>query len=91
VQAVDDGRAPPQAARGAQTAWVLWRRDLIVRWRSLAADEAVALDALRSGAPFGEICELLCEHVDPDGAGMHAASLLKRWLNDGLLSGVRPG
>ena len=74
--------------RAATAAWMLWRRDLIVRWRSLGVDEAVALDAVRAGAAFGEVCELLCEHVDPDGAGMHAASLLKRWLNDGLLTGV---
>ena len=91
VQAVDDGRAPPEPVRGPSTAWLLWRRDLIVRWRSLTADEAVAIDAVRGGAPFGEVCELLCEHVDPDSAGMHAASLLKRWLADGLLAGVRPG
>jgi len=73
------------------TGWVLWRSDLVVRWRSLSVDEAVALDAVRTGATFGEVCELLCEHVDPDSAGMHAASLLKRWLNDGLLAGVRAG
>jgi hypothetical protein len=91
VQAVDDGRTLPEPARGAATAWLLWRRDLIVRWRSLTPHEAVAIDAVRGGAPFGEVCELLCEHVDPDGAGMHAASLLKRWLADGLLTGVRPG
>jgi hypothetical protein len=91
VQAVDDGRASPDPVHGPSTAWALWRRNLIVRWRSLTADEAVAIDAVRGGAPFGEVCELLCEHVDPDGAGMHAASLLKRWLADGLLAGVRPG
>lgn len=91
AQAVDDGIALPEVTRTATTAWVLWRRDLIVHWRSLSVDEAVALDAVRTGAAFGEVCELLCEHVDPDGAGMHAASLLKRWLNDGLLTGVRAG
>jgi hypothetical protein len=91
VQAVDDGAALPDTVRGALTGWTLWRRDLTVHWRSLSVDEAVALDAVRAGAAFGEVCELLCEHVDPDGAGMHAASLLKRWLNDGLLAGVRTG
>jgi len=92
AQAVDDDDALPEAVRTATTTgWVLWRSDLVVRWRSLSVDEAVALDAVRTGATFGEVCELLCEHVDPDSAGMHAASLLKRWLNDGLLAGVRAG
>jgi hypothetical protein len=89
AQAVDGSEAVPEAMHGAKTAWVLWRRDLVVRWRSLSVDEAVALDAVRAGAAFGEVCELLCEHVDPDSAGMHAASLLKRWLSDGLLTSVR--
>jgi Putative DNA-binding domain len=89
AQAVDDSAPVPAALRGPGVPWALWRHDLVVRWRSLGDDEAAALDAVCAGANFGEMCELLCEHVDPDMAGLHAASLLKRWLVDGLLSSVR--
>ena len=89
VQAVEDETPLPAPAQGDVRGWVIWRRDLVVRWRSLAIDEAAALDAVRRGTPFGSVCEQLCEHVDPEEAGPHAASLLKRWLADGLLSRVR--
>jgi hypothetical protein len=86
ARAIDEGEEPPEPERGAPVAWLLWRRDLVVRWRSLAPDEAAALDAVRTGTTFGDVCEILCAHVEPDAAAMHAASLLKRWLADGLLA-----
>jgi hypothetical protein len=69
--------------------WLLWRdAELDIRWRSLGADEAAALDAVREERSFGEICELLCRWVAPEEAAMHAAGLLKRWAVDGVLCGV---
>lgn len=66
--------------------WLLWRdAALDIRWRSLGADEAAALDAALAGGGFGEICELLCQWVEPEEAAMHAAGLLKRWIFDGLV------
>lgn len=74
-----------RAARRAR-AWLLWRdAALDVRWRSMNADEAAAWDTLAAGETFGTICERLCDHVDAETAPMHAASLLKRWLADGLI------
>lgn len=67
-------------------AWLLWRgAGLEVRWRSLAADEAAALDAAADGYSFGAVCELLCDWVEADQAALHAAGLLKRWVADGLV------
>jgi hypothetical protein len=64
---------------------VLWRdSDGGVRWRELEADEAEALHAIASEGCFGEICELLAVHHGAAGS-LRAASLLKRWLTDGLL------
>ena len=69
-----------------EQAWVLWRDEMLdVRWRSMNPDEAVAWNELAAGEPFGAICERLCDYVDPTAAPMHAASLLKRWLADGLI------
>ena len=88
--AVDKKKKPPKPAKGAKLqAWLLWRRDLDIRWRSLEPDEAAALDAAREGATFADVCEHLCEWINPDRAAMHAASLLKRWISDGLITAVR--
>lgn len=69
--------------------WLVWRKDLNTYFRSLDVDEAVALDALRRGASFAEICEALCEWVDAQHVAGHAAGLLKQWVEDGLIRGLR--
>ena len=38
---------------------------------------------------FGDVCERLAMHHD-DGGALRAASLLKRWLADGLLAADAP-
>lgn len=69
--------------------WLLWRReDLAIHWRPLEAGEAAALDAARADASFSDICERLCEWVDPDTVAMHAAGILKRWINDELITAI---
>lgn len=66
--------------------WIIWRRGLESFFRSLEVSEAWALDALRSGANFAEICGGLTEWVDELNAAQHAAELLKRWVTEGLVS-----
>ena len=56
-------RAASAALRRRPLQWLLWRHELTTYFRSLAGTEAAALDAARSGWPFGELCELLCEEV----------------------------
>jgi hypothetical protein len=81
------GQPLPRLRAGRRPrAWLLWRDEALdVRWRSMSADEAAAWDVLATGKPFGAICERLCDFVDAETAPMHAASLLKRWLADGLI------
>jgi hypothetical protein len=74
----------PAAARGDPTTWLIWRDRLDVRFRSLAPDEAVALDRCFAGAAFGELCvELERDHGEL--APVQAATWLKGWTADGLL------
>jgi hypothetical protein len=85
-KAANDGEALPGVERNATPiAWVLWRREMKIFWRSLTTDEAEALDAAIAGGSFGEICELLCAHVGDDAAPMRAATLLRQWLHDGMV------
>lgn len=86
VAAQSRGEPLPDAVENTQpVTWLLWRRDLDIHWRALSIDEAAALGATGDNASFGEICECLCEWIDPDQVALHAAGLLKRWLNDGLI------
>jgi len=81
--------APRARARAQAQAWLLWRdAELDIRWRPLAADEAAALDAVIAGRSFGELCDLLCQWVEPEQAPLHAAGLLKRWIVDRLIAEI---
>lgn len=86
-QALDAEEDPP-ATEETPASWLLWRSDLSTRWRSLSADEAWMLDASRQGKNFGELCEGLCEWHAADSVALQAASYLKLWLSDGLVTAI---
>lgn len=69
--------------------WVIWRRDLIVRFRALDATEAAALDGLlhseNGRLSFGELCESIAQTVAIEAVPGTAAELLRRWIDDHLL------
>jgi hypothetical protein len=62
---------------------------LATRFRSLDESEHRALDRAFSGAAFDDICDALCETLAPEDVPMRAAGLLKGWIADGLIVGVR--
>jgi hypothetical protein len=69
--------------------WLVWRQGLETFFRSLESEEAVALEVLAAGGTFGQLCERLQERCE--NAALRAASLLKRWLQDGLITELRRG
>jgi hypothetical protein len=75
----------PELHVDAASTFVLWRSDGDVQWRWLDADEAIALHAIAAGEAFAQLCERMNDVHGDDGA-LRAASLLKRWLADGLLA-----
>jgi hypothetical protein len=81
-------RPPPELAARSQP-WLLWRHELQILFRSLPHDEAMAFDALRAGATFGDVCLALCEHLSADEAPTRAATCLRSWTESGLIVGVR--
>jgi len=63
---------------------LVWRDQLITRYRSLTADEAVALEGMTvQGWNFAELCGELA-HLG-EQAPVQAVSWLRQWLADGLL------
>ena len=69
-------------------AWAVWRAELTTEFRSLAEDEVWALDALAHGESFAALCEGLCQWVDATEAPGRAASLLRGWVEQGMIAGV---
>lgn len=89
-KALTSGSDRPEAVCGpSPAAWLMWRRDLRIFFRSLNAAEAQAIEASHSGKSFGELCVLLCEHVGEQDASAYAARLLREWIESGLLVGVQ--
>jgi hypothetical protein len=64
----------------------IWRQEWTVYHRRMDECEAAALDWLRGGATFAELCEWLSERDGDDQAAASALRLLHRWLDDELLA-----
>jgi hypothetical protein len=69
-----DAQRPAAEVAGAPQPWLVWRRHLDVRFRSLDAAEAAAIRASGSGATFGEICERA-------ETAARAAAWLRDWID----------
>jgi hypothetical protein len=65
--------------------WLIWRRELQIFFRPLGQEEAAVIAAARAGQTFGELCVLLCEHLDESEASLHAAGFLRAWVQSGLI------
>lgn len=88
-KAVTEGSDHPELAF-VPGSYLVWRRELQIFFRSVAEEEASVLAAARSGHTFGELCVLLCEHLDESEASQHAAGHLRGWVEAGLLVAVLP-
>lgn len=73
---------------GPRVSYLIWRRELQIYFRALAREEAEVIAAARAGHSFGELCVLLCEHLDESEASLHAAGYLRGWVESGLLSSI---
>ncbi len=88
-QAMSREETPPDPACADHPAsWLLWRQNLQNYFRSMAADEAEALDSALRGATFGEICEALAEWLPDDEIPLRAATLLGAWADSGIIVGI---
>lgn len=89
-QAVTNEQDPPVPAESSNSVpWIVWRCDLTTYFRSLEIDEAAALEVLRGGRNFAEMCEVLCDWHEPEQVPMVAMTLLKCWIDEGFISSLR--
>ena len=90
VRKASDVKEPlPEVVEDEPRSWLIWRKDLTACFRSLGEHEAWALSAVRAGADFTALCEGLCEWFPPEDAASQAAALLRQWVDDELISGLR--
>jgi hypothetical protein len=92
-KAVTEGTERPEPSLGVQAgvgararSYLIWRRELQIYFRALAPQEAQVIAAARGGHSFGELCVLLCEHLDESEASLHAAGYLRGWVESGLIT-----
>jgi hypothetical protein len=64
---------------------LIWRERLTVRFRTMGDDEANIWEMAGGGAPFADLCSALDGFENP---ALRAATLLKGWLTDGLITTV---
>jgi hypothetical protein len=89
-KAIGNDEAPPQAeSLAAPVAWAVWRKRHSPFFRSLEIDEAWALNAMLAQASFGEICSGLCEWNSAEDAAPRAAGMLRGWVEEGWIAGLR--
>jgi hypothetical protein len=65
---------------------LVWRQGLHVRHRALEPLEAAALERVRAGCTFAEVCDLVGQHVSEERTAQVAFELLARWVADGVLA-----
>lgn len=89
-QASKAGLDPPSAASSVSPGRLLWRDDArISRFRPLAADEFVAIEAiLMSGCTFAGLCEALACIGPAESVPAIAVGFLRCWVDEGLVSSI---
>jgi len=70
-----------------KTSCIVWRHGLKTHFRSVEPVEAELMRHTRMGANFAQLCERLL-NLDPDNpnVAMQAATVLRTWINQGLVA-----
>jgi hypothetical protein len=80
---------PPEVRENLEPVpWIIWRQDLKIRFRSLENDEQSFFNAAQEGATFTDMCDVLSVLNPPESVPLRAASILKCWIRDGLISRI---
>lgn len=89
-QQLTERKNVPSPTAEAEVPWLLWRKELVVHWRSLGQPEFAALQAVQTGATFAEICQQLIAFAEEEQVPRLAMQLLLQWCNDQIISKIHP-
>ena len=85
---LEDAATQLDRAARCERAIMTWRIEHDVKFRAIDALEFAALQVMRDGATFGDLCELVAGEVDPETAPLRAAQILQGWLEWGIVATV---
>lgn len=75
----------PPALESDPLTWVIWRQDLVSRYRALSEAETEALKQALNGADFSEICAVLMPFYDEQQVPVQAITFLQSWLAEKMI------
>lgn len=83
-QAMSNKQAPPIKTT-CDTTWLIWRKDMVSRYRALEAAELSALKTAKSGGNFAKVCEALLDYYSETETPQKAITFLQQWINDQMI------
>ncbi|MDN3646485.1 DNA-binding domain-containing protein [Pontixanthobacter aestiaquae] len=83
----EDAETPDFALEHAHHC-VVWREGFKPVFMQVEQHEGRALEMMRGGASYGEMCEALVEMLGEEEAVAQAGAMLGRWLHNGLIASV---
>jgi hypothetical protein len=83
-----EAAAPVDRTARCERALMTWRIEHDVKFRAIDQLEFAALDAMRGGATFGDMCELVARALSPQAAPLRAAQILQGWLEWGIVAAI---
>ncbi len=86
-QALSNDETPPSKL-AQQCDWIIWRQDLVSRYRSLDEAERMALELAIKGRNYATICECLLSFFDEQETPLKALGYLQQWMHDGMVTGL---
>jgi len=84
-QALSNEQQPPEKQPDPAT-WLVWREDLVSRYRSVDKAELAALETARAGGSFADVCEALMEYFGEQKTPQRAVGYLQQWIHDQMVS-----
>lgn len=85
-RALSREETPPQKS-SSDTTWLIWRQDLVSRFRALESAELTALTIAMSAGSFADVCAALVEHFNEQEIPQQAVGYLQQWINDQMVCG----
>ncbi len=83
-RALANEEAPPQKTT-SDTTWLIWRQDLVSRYRALKSAELTALTIAMSAGSFADLCAALLEYFSEQDTPHKAVGYLQQWINDQMV------
>lgn len=83
-KALSEEQHPPEAI-SENSVWMIWRKDLISRYREVSEAENHILSLAVQGENFTQLCKVMTAYCDEDQAPVQVIGLLQNWINEKIV------